>query len=100
MTVKDLQLTIEREKWPRYEAAQTGNTAASKAAKLQKIVDDYQARNPDGVPEVSKDQPGPVLREAMKFAEALRKLRAGQSAQAMSPDVHKLAPFVVPSGGE
>lgn len=100
MKVEDLQLTIEREKWARYEAAQTGNRATSKAAKLQKIVDDYQARNPDGVPEVQKDEPGPVLREAMAFAEALRKLRAGQAIEAMSPEVHKLAPFVVPSGGE
>jgi hypothetical protein len=65
-------------------------------ARMQRIVDDYRRKYPDGVEKVSQGEPSPLLQEAEQMAEALRRIRNGDIAEASGAD--KLPPFVSYNG--
>jgi hypothetical protein len=49
---------------------------------MKRIVDGYQRKYPNPIKVATPAEPGPLLREATKFAEALRKVRRGDIAEA------------------
>jgi len=58
-----------------------GAATSSKAAKLQKIVDDYRARYPDGTPQVASEV-GPEQRKAAPVVAALKRAARSGIAEA------------------
>ena len=64
---------------------------ASAGATMEKVIDDYRRKYPNGTPKVSKRKPGPVMREALQMAEALRRARRADVGEANG--IHKLEPF-------
>jgi hypothetical protein len=72
--------------------ASQGPSTPDVGARLQKIVDDYRRRNPEGVPKVEKHEEGPTLRQARELAEALGRIRRGHIGEAIAN--HKLEPYL------
>ena len=66
---------------------------ASAGAKMEKVIDDFRRKYPNGTPKVSKRKPGPVMREALQMAEALRRARRADVGEANG--IHRLAPYVI-----
>ena len=62
-----------------------GAATSSKAAKLQKIVDDYRARYPDGTPQVASEV-GPEQRKAAPVVATLKRTARGETVEASSRD--------------
>lgn len=101
MDAKELQAIIEREKWDRFHAAGKASTPSASpdvGARLQKIVDDWKRRHPNGTPKATKRAPGAVLREAQQMAEAMRRARRGDVGEALGVErveaTNKLPPHI------
>jgi hypothetical protein len=77
------------------------NDAAWRTSEIKQVAEAYWAKH--GKPEerapepkAQPSEPGPLMREAVAMAEALRKLRAGQVGQASAGEInHKLPRYVI-----
>ena len=74
------------------DAPVTTADTSSNATKLQKVIDDFRRKYPDGVETVPQCEPGPLVREAEQMAEALRRAVRGDIGEASAN--HKLPPFI------
>ena len=96
--IGELQLTIEREKWQRYERKCGAATASTPDAKRleqtwAELTQGKVSKEPSSkLATVAERKPGERLAEAIAFNAALRKLKAGHAGQAS--EAHKLPPFI------
>jgi len=73
-----------------------------RVAKLQRVIDECKAKYPEADKATESTKPakparevGPQMQQAIRLADAIKKLKAGQAGQASSEQVHKLPRHVV-----
>jgi hypothetical protein len=118
MDTSELQRQLDREAVARYEAAhgktikqmdaelagklasrrtQVAATSSPALTTMQKIVDDFQRKYPNGTPKVTTREPGSLQREAEKMAEAMGRARRGDIGEASAPSgADRLPRYTVP----